>query len=69
MATKVPIKHYTRKELSKIYGVCDKTFKRWLAPFLEDIGEKNGRFYSVAQVKIIFKKLELPSEYENNKDI
>jgi hypothetical protein len=64
MATKIPIKHYTRTELAKIYGVCDRTFKKWLTPFLGEIGEKNGRFYSVTQVKIIFQKLELPSDCE-----
>ena len=62
MAKNIPVKHYTRKELAKIYGVCDRTFKKWLAPFDAEIGERNGRFYSVAQVRIIFQKLELPDD-------
>lgn len=54
------IRPYSAKDLSGIYGVCDKTFKKWIKPFASDIGEKNGRFYTVAQVKIIFDKLGVP---------
>jgi hypothetical protein len=54
------IKPYSVKDLAGIYGVCDKTFKKWLRPFITAIGEKNGRYYSVAQVKIIFEKLGVP---------
>lgn len=46
------IKHCSAKDLAGIYGVCDKTFKKWIAKFIEEIGTKNGRYYSVAQVKI-----------------
>ena len=54
------IKPYSAKDLAGIYGVCDKTFKKWIKPFASDIGEKNGRFYTVAQVKVIFDKLGVP---------
>jgi transposase len=64
MSKKIPLKHYTLRELAKFYGVCEKTFKKWITPFLSEIGEKNGKFYSIAQVRIIFQKLELPSYYE-----
>lgn len=48
------------KELAGIYGCCDKTMKKWIIPFLLEIGEKNGRYYSVVQVKVIFDKLGVP---------
>lgn len=57
----VELKHYSTRELARIYGVCDKTLVKWMKPFLKEIGEKQGRYYTVAQVKIIFDKLGLPS--------
>jgi transposase-like protein len=51
---------YSTKELSRIYGVCDKTLLKWMKPFTEQIGQKQGRFFTVAQVEIIFQKLGMP---------
>jgi len=48
-------------EISNLYGISRKTLKKWLTPFRNIIGEKIGRFYTVAQVKIIFDKLGLPN--------
>jgi len=59
------IKPYSTKELASIYDVCDKTMKKWIKPFLAEIGEKNGRYYSVAQVKIIFDKLGVPCKFKD----
>lgn len=56
------IKPYSIKELAAKYGVCDKTLKKWMKPFAEAIGEKQGRYFTVAQVQIIFDKLGLPGE-------
>jgi hypothetical protein len=60
LSTVNEIRPYSAKDLAGFYGVCDKTFKKWISPFLGEIGIKNGRFYTVAQVKIIFDKLDLP---------
>ena len=54
------MKHYSTKELARFYGVCDKTLLKWMKPFSNDIGQKQGRYYTVAQVKIIFDKLGMP---------
>jgi len=54
------IRPYSVRELAEIYDVCDKTFKKWITPFLNEIGEKHGRYYNVNQVKIIFEKIGLP---------
>jgi transposase-like protein len=56
----VEIRHYSTKELARFYGVCDKTLLKWMKPFSAHIGEKQGRFYTVAQVQIIFEKLGRP---------
>ncbi len=57
---KVPVKPYTITELSDIYGVDKRTLGIWLKPFAEELGPRQGRYYSIPQVKIIFFKLGLP---------
>lgn len=47
-------------ELSKAYGVSDKTFARWLKPFKRDLGKRQGQFYNPNQVRIIVSKLGIP---------
>ena len=58
------VKPYTPKELSEYYGVSDKTFKKWLSPFAIQIGQKNGRYYTVAQVRVIFEKIGIPGSID-----
>jgi transcriptional regulator GlxA family with amidase domain len=60
MVQPIQIKPYTLKELAILYGVDSRTFKTWLEPFKKDIGQKIGRYYMIAQVKVIFEKLDLP---------
>ena len=64
--TSIPLKPYSLTELSKLYSVCIKTIKKWMKPFSEEIGEKNGRFYTINQVKLIFSKICLPGEISND---
>ena len=59
------IRPYSVKDLAGIYGVCDKTLKKWIKPFAGEVGEKNGRYYSVVQVKVIFEKLGVPCKMLN----
>ncbi len=58
------VKPYTHKELSGYYGVCDKTFKKWLMPFEPQIGKKVGRYYTVVQVRIILEKIGIPGVFD-----
>ena len=55
-----PLKAYTTKHLAEVYGVSDKTFRRWLAPFKKAIGAKRGYFYNITQVRCIVERLGLP---------
>ncbi|HTB31136.1 MAG TPA: hypothetical protein VK808_03870 [Bacteroidia bacterium] len=69
----IPIKPYKQKELCNLYNVHRNTFKNWLKPFEEEIGERQGYYYSIKQVEIIFKRLDYPSIYRgsnnsNNKE-
>lgn len=54
----------TLHEMAKLYGVCDRTFKKWLRPFYDEIGERCGRYYTLAQVKTILEKLGIPPNIE-----
>ena len=56
----ITLKPYTVLELARMYEVSDRTLKKWLKPFEEEVGKKNGYFYTIAQVKIIFEKLGMP---------
>lgn len=59
---------YTTKELARIYGVCDRTLLKWMKPFATEIGEKRGRYFTVAQVEAIFNKLGMPYKIEGSRD-
>jgi len=54
------VKPYTLTELSQIYGVCTRTLKKWINEFKDEVGAKKGRFYTIPQVKTIFKNLCFP---------
>ncbi|HEV8283830.1 MAG TPA: hypothetical protein VGQ09_05955 [Chitinophagaceae bacterium] len=60
----IQLRPYSMAELARLYCVCDRTFKKWIAPFAEEIGLKPGRYYTISQVKIIFEKLGLPGEIQ-----
>ncbi|MBX7227788.1 MAG: DUF4248 domain-containing protein [Chitinophagales bacterium] len=49
------------KDLAMMYDVKPRTIKVWLKPFEEAIGEKNGRYYTIRQMEIIFEKLGEPT--------
>jgi hypothetical protein len=66
MKNTIPLKPYTVLELARLYGISDRTMKKWLRPFETEIGEKLGYFYTIAQVKIIFKKLGTPGGTTND---
>ena len=59
---KYPIKPYSLKELSAMYNVSKNTFKKWLKPITEEIGTKQGYYFTIRQVEIIFKHLGVPEE-------
>jgi hypothetical protein len=57
----ITVRHYTTTELSALYGVHARTFKRWLRPHASVIGEKSGKYFTILQVKLIFEKLGVPA--------
>lgn len=60
----VVVKAYSIGELAALYEISVRTMNRWLKPHLEIIGKRQGRFYTVKQVEIIFEQLGLPKDYD-----
>lgn len=54
------LRAYTTKELAELYKVNERTFKRWIKPFYNAIGDRNGHFFNINQVKAIFDRLGSP---------
>ena len=59
---KIKLMPYSIAELASVYDVCERTFKKWISPFADEIGEKQGRYFNISQVRIIIEKLGLPTE-------
>lgn len=62
----IVIRPYSTKELAAGYNICNRTFLNWLKPFKEQLGARQGRFYSISQVKIIFQCLGIPGYESEN---
>ena len=60
MSHHLHLKPYCYKELEMLYGISRKTLKTWLRPFWQDIGQKQGRYFTIKQVKVIFDKVGIP---------
>ena len=58
------VKAYSPAELANIYQVSKCTLNRWLKPYKEKIGKREGLYYTVKQVRVIFDALGLPGRIE-----
>lgn len=63
LAPNIKLRAYSLKELSGLYECSGKSMKTWLAPFKMEIGLRMGRFYTPKQMKIIFERLGVPSNF------
>lgn len=50
----------SKTQLAQAYNIGMRTFKLWLEPFQEEIGEYRGRAYTPQQVQKIFELLGVP---------
>ncbi len=60
----IDVRPYKLGELANLYGVSRRTLHKWLLPFSRELGPREGHFYNVNQVKMIFKNLNLPSKID-----
>jgi hypothetical protein len=50
----VLLQPYKPSELADLYNIDVRTFNTWIEPHLEEIGPRQGHYYNVLQVEIIF---------------
>ncbi|HXA02511.1 MAG TPA: hypothetical protein VNW99_11020 [Cytophagaceae bacterium] len=48
------------KTLAAQYGICSRTLAKWIKPFEKEIGKREGYYFTIAQIKIIFDKIGEP---------
>jgi hypothetical protein len=53
---RLEVKPYTKKELAAIYCISVRSLSNWVNKFPE-VGPKNGKYYTVIQVRTIIEKL------------
>ncbi|MBR3710388.1 MAG: hypothetical protein IKM99_05430 [Bacteroidales bacterium] len=56
--TEVPLHPMTLTQLAARWQVSEKTVKKWIRPFREELGTIHGRIFTPQQVKIILGHLE-----------
>lgn len=60
------LRPYKLIELASIYGMHRNTFRAWIQPFKEKIGERKRHYYNVRQVLIIVQNLGIPATVDYN---
>lgn len=63
----IKVKPLTTGQLAELYEVNERTFKHWLEPFIEELGERRGNFYTITQVETIFANLGVPPSLKPTK--
>lgn len=48
----------TLRQLALRWSVNERTVRRWIAPFISELGPINGKLFTPRQVKIILEHLE-----------
>ena len=54
------IKPYRLKDLAAIFDINAQTLKRWMDKYPDELGEKDGMYYSVKQVEFMIEQFGLP---------
>jgi hypothetical protein len=67
--TRILIKPYTQQELSDLYDVSSRTFRRWIKLFENQLGKRLANIYMISQVELIFNKLGIPDVAITNSTI
>jgi hypothetical protein len=61
------IKPYRLKDLAEIFGVCNRTMKKWIVNAAPEAQRNRSQFYSIPNVIIIVEALGLPQKIEIKK--
>lgn len=61
------IKPYRLKDLAEIYGVCNRTMKKWITNAAPQAQRNRSQFYPIPAVIMIVEALGLPQRVETKK--
>jgi hypothetical protein len=54
---KMVLKPYTPSQLARLYGISVSTLNRRLRPYRDELGPKQGQFYTTQQLEFITGKM------------
>jgi hypothetical protein len=54
------IKPYRLKDLAAIFDVAEGTLKQWMKKYPDQLGKKDGKYYSIRQVEFMIQEFGLP---------
>lgn len=60
------IKPYQLADLTKIFDVNYRTFKKWVKNISKELGKPAGRYYSVPQVEYMIAQFGLPRKLDTS---
>ena len=60
------VKPYRMIDLAAIFDVNYRTMKRWMSNFPNELGKKDGKYYSVHQVQFMIGQFGLPRRMQMN---
>lgn len=58
------IKEYTLQDLADVYEMSKYRMRCRIAKYKKQIGKREGYFYEIEQVRIIFQLIPLPSDID-----
>ena len=61
----IPVRCYSSKELADAYGVSKKVISKWLQPIRHKIGKREGWYFNIKQIRLIFDHLGRPNGIED----
>jgi len=56
----IELRPYSMKEIYNLYGISLYVLKTLLKDFEQELGPLRGKYYTVNQVQLIFKKIGIP---------
>lgn len=59
---KLIVKPYRLSDLATIFDVNRKTMRKWLDKYPDELGKREGKYFSVRQVQFCLEKFGLPGK-------
>ena len=66
MENSIELRPRNLKELAALYRISYKTLKKWLEPHDKKIGKRIGNYYTIPQVKKIYRLLGFPGVFNED---